>query len=158
MNRLVLAMGVGLIAISGSFASAQPAGGTHTILTPPQINWGAAPPSLPPGARAAVLYGDPTKEGMFVLRLRLPKGYKIPPHMHPKPEIVTVISGAFHVGMGTVANASKAKRLPPGSFFAFDPGMAHYAFVREETVVQLSSTGPWTITYVNEADDPRKKR
>ena len=158
MNRLVLAMGVGLIAISGSFASAQPAGGTHTILTPPQINWGAAPPSLPPGARAAVLYGDPTKEGMFVLRLRLPKGYRIPPHMHPKPEIVTVISGAFHVGMGTVANASKAKRLPPGSFFAFDPGMAHYAFVREETVVQLSSTGPWTITYVNEADDPRKKR
>ena len=158
MNRLVLAMGVGLIAISGSFASAQPAGGTHTILTPPQINWGAAPPSLPPGARAAVLYGDPTKEGMFVLRLRLPKGYKIPPHMHPKPEIVTVISGAFHVGMGTVANASKARRLPPGSFFAFDPGMAHYAFVREETVVQLSSTGPWTITYVNEADDPRKKR
>ena len=158
MNRLVLAMGVGLIAISGSFASAQPAGSTHTILTPPQINWGAAPPSLPLGARAAVLFGDPTKEGMFVLRLRLPKGYKIPPHTHPQPEIVTVISGAFHVGMGTVANASKAKRLPRGSFFAFDPGMAHYAFVQEETVVQLSSTGPWTITYVNEADDPRKKR
>lgn len=158
MKRLVLAMGVGLIAISGSFASAQPAGGTHTILTPPQINWSAAPPSLPLGARAAVLYGDPTKEGMFVLRLRLPKGYKIPPHTHPKPEIVTVISGAFHVGMGTVANPSKATRLPPGSFFAFDPGMAHYAFVQEESVVQLSSTGPWAITYVNEADDPRKRR
>ena len=158
MKKLVLAMGVSLIAISGSFASAQPAGRTHTLLTPPQIKWSAAPPSLPLGARAAVLYGDPAKEGMFVLRLRLPKGYKIPPHTHPKPEIVTVVSGAFHVGMGTKATTSQAKRLPPGSFFAFDPGMAHYAHVQEETVVQLSSTGPWTIAYVNEADDPRKKR
>ena len=158
MKRIVLVMGVSLIAISGSFASAQLAERTHTILTPTQINWSAGPPSLPLGARAAVLYGDPTKEGMFVLRLRLPKGYKIPPHRHPKPEIVTVISGAFHVGMGTVANARKARRLTPGSFFAFDPGMAHYAYVREETVVQLSSTGPWVITYVNDADDPRKKR
>lgn len=158
MKRAVLAMGVGLIATSGSFASVQPVEGTHTVVTPRQINWSAASPSLPSGARAAVLYGEPTKEGMFVLRLRLPKGYKIPPHTHPKPEIVTVISGAFHVGMGTVASARQATRLPPGSFFAFDPGMAHYAFVQEETVVQLSSTGPWVITYVNEADDPRKKR
>lgn len=158
MKRLVLALGVSLIVIPGSFASAQPAAGSHTLLTPPQIKWSAGPPSLPPGARAAVLYGDPAKEGMFVLRLRLPKGYKIPPHTHPKPEIVTVVSGAFHVGMGTKANASQAKRLPPGSFFAFDPGMAHYAYVQEETVVQLSSTGPWVITYVNEADDPRKKK
>lgn len=158
MKKLVLAMSVSLIAMSGSFASAQPAEGTHTILTPPQIAWSAGPPSLPLGARAAVLYGDPAKEGLFVMRLRLPKGYKIPPHTHPRPEIVTVVSGAFHVGMGTKANASKATRLPPGSFFAFNPGMAHYAYVQEETVVQLSSTGPWAITYVNEADDPRKRK
>ena len=158
MKKLVLAMSVSLIAMSGSFASAQPAEGTHTILTPPQIAWSAGPPSLPLGARAAVLYGDPAKEGLFVMRLRLPKGYKIPPHTHPRPEIVTVVSGAFHVGMGTKANAGKATRLPPGSFFAFNPGMAHYAYVKEETVVQLSSTGPWAITYVHEADDPRKRK
>ena len=158
MTRLVPAICMSFIAVCGSVAFAQTTGGTHTLLTPPQLKWNAAPPSLPPGAKAAVLYGDPAREGMFVLRLRLPKGYRIPPHTHPKPEIVTVISGAFHVGMGKTANAAQAKRLPPGSFFAFDPGMAHYAHVQEETVVQLSSTGPWTITYVNERDDPRKKR
>lgn len=158
MNRSVLAIAVSVIAVPGSFASAQSTGGTHALLTPPQIKWSAAPPSLPPGARAALLYGDPAKEGLFVLRLRLPKGYKIPPHTHPKPEIVTVVSGAFHVGMGRKANPKQAKRLPAGSFFAFDPGMAHYAHVQEETVVQLSSTGPWTITYVNDADDPRKNK
>lgn len=157
MMRIASAVGAGLIVVSAASASAQPTGGTHSIMTPPQIKWGPAPPSLPAGAQAAVLYGDPAKEGMFVLRLRLPKGYKIPPHTHPKPEIVTVVSGAFHVGMGTKADAKRARRLPPGSFFAFDPGMAHYAHVQEATVVQLSSTGPWAITYVNQVDDPRRK-
>src|SRR6266576_2182423 len=119
--------------------------------------WAKAPPSLPPGAEASVLYGDPGKEGLFVLRLKFPKGYAIPPHTHPKPEIVTVISGTFTLGMGNVPDKSNAKPLPAGSFFAFEPGMAHYAFTDEETVVQINSTGPWGINYVNPKDDPRQK-
>lgn len=128
---------------------------SHTIVTPAEIAWKAGPPSLQPGAQAAVLYGDPSKEGLFVMRLKLPAGFKIAPHTHPRPEILTVVSGAFHIGMGTAADKAKAQRLSPGSFFAFDPGLAHFAHVEEETVVQLSSTGPWTINYVNPADDPR---
>jgi quercetin dioxygenase-like cupin family protein len=90
-----------------------------------------------------------------VMRLKLPAGFRIDPHTHPKPEILTVISGAFHIGMGTIADPAKAQRLLAGGFFAFDPGLPHYAHVEVETVVQLSSTGPWTINYVNPADDPR---
>lgn len=138
-------------------ASAQHAGKIHRITTPSQIKWAAGPPSLPPGAQTAVLYGDPTKEGLFVMRLRLPKGYRIAPHTHPRPEILTVISGAFHLGTGETAVAARARPLPAGSFFALEPGTAHYAHVRQPTVVQLSSTGPWTINYVNAADDPRRK-
>jgi hypothetical protein len=67
---------------------------------------------------------------------------------------VTIISGTFTLGMGNVADKSKAKPLPAGSFFAFEPGMAHYAFTDEETVVQINSTGPWGINYVNPKDDP----
>ena len=129
----------------------------HTIVSADQVRWAAGPPSLQPGAQAAVLHGDPAKEGLFVMRLKLPAGYSIAPHTHPKPEIVTVISGAFNVGMGGVADKTKVQRLPAGSFFAFDSGMAHYAHVDEETVVQISSTGPWAITYVNPADDPREE-
>lgn len=157
MTREVVAIAASLFACYASVASAQSTSHAHKVLTPPEIKWSAGPPSLPAGAQAAVLYGDPAKEGLFVLRLRLPKGYKIPPHTHPKPEIVTVVSGAFHVGMGSKANPKQARRLPPGSFFAFAPGMAHYAHVQDETVVQLSSTGPWTINYINAADDPRRK-
>jgi hypothetical protein len=64
--------------------------GEHKVISPQDIKWGPAPPSLPAGAQAAVLYGDPGKEGLFAFRLKVPKGYHIAPHTHPKPEIVTV--------------------------------------------------------------------
>src|SRR3546814_14321955 len=93
----------------------------------------------------------------YMTLCRSPAGYKIPPTSHPRPELGTVISRAFHVGMGETADAAKAWRLPAGSYFSFDPGMNHYAHVEEESVVQLSSVGPWAINYVNKADDPRTK-
>ena len=131
--------------------------GEHKLIAPQDIKWGPAPPSVPPQAQAAVLYGDPGKEGMFAFRLKMPKDYHIAPHTHPKPEIVTVISGSARLGMGTTADRGKAQVLPAGSFFALSPGSAHYFFADEETVIQLNSTGPWGIDYVNATDDPRKK-
>ncbi|MCL4765927.1 MAG: cupin domain-containing protein [Hyphomicrobiaceae bacterium] len=127
------------------------------IVTPQEIEWGAGPASLPAGAQGALLYGDPGKEGPFALRLRLPKGYAIPPHSHPMPEIVTVISGTFRLGMGETSDPSKARPLPAGSFFAMPPGMNHFASNDEETIVQLNSVGPWNITYVDPKDDPRRQ-
>jgi quercetin dioxygenase-like cupin family protein len=129
----------------------------HKMVSPKDIKWGKAPPSIPPGAEAVVLYGDPGKEGMFAFRLKMPKGYHIAPHSHPKPEIVTVISGTARLGTGTTADRAKATVLPAGSFFVMSPGSAHYFFADEDTVVQLNSTGPWGITYVNPKDDPRQK-
>jgi quercetin dioxygenase-like cupin family protein len=147
----------GAIAIAGvSLAPAQMAG--HTTVTPAQVKWGPAPPSIPAGAQLAVLYGDPNKDGMFVMRLKFPKGLKLAPHTHPKPEIVTVISGTMHLGTGRTADPSKAQAMTVGSFFAMDPGMEHYGAFDEETVVQINSTGPWGITYVNPTDDPRTKQ
>lgn len=154
MNLLLVASAL----VLGTPTNAQQSHPAHKIIKAGEVNWTAGPPSLPRGAQASVLYGDPSKEGLFVMRLKLPAGFKIAPHTHPRAEILTVISGAFHIGMGKVANETKAQKLTSGSFFAFDPGIPHYAHVKEETVVQLSSTGPWTISYVNPADDPRQSR
>jgi quercetin dioxygenase-like cupin family protein len=129
---------------------------THTIVTPSDVQWGAAPPALPPGAEAALLFGDPSKEGPFALRLKFPQGYSVPPHSHPVKEVVTVISGTFGLGMGETADQSKMQSLPAGSFVAMDPGMAHYVSIDGETVIQINTTGPWGVTYVNPEDDPRK--
>lgn len=156
VSAIVIGLSVAAAAVSAPQALAQAADG-HSVVAASEIKWSPAPPSIPPGAQAAVLYGDPAKEGLFALRLKLPKGYALAPHTHPKPEIVTVISGMFRLGMGETADKSKAQPLGTGSFFALHPGMAHFAFADEETVIQLNSSGPWTLTYVNPNDDPRKK-
>ena len=128
----------------------------HTIVKPNDVKWSAGPPILPKGAEAAIIYGDPSKEGPFAMRLKMPKGYQVPPHTHPKPEINTVISGSVRLGMGETIDPSKAQALPVGSFFALQPGAAHYVTVDEDSVVQLNSNGPWSLNYVNPKDDPRK--
>lgn len=130
----------------------------HKILRPDDVKWAPGPPSLSKGAEVAVLYGDPAKDGLFAMRLKLPKGFQIAPHSHPRPEVVTVISGTFRIGMGETADPSKATALPAGGIFAFPPGMTHFASTDEETVVQLNSTGPWVVNYVNPKDDPRQKQ
>jgi hypothetical protein len=151
---LVVAVACALI---GAPATAQAMDG-HNIIAAQEIKWGPGPPSIPSGTQAVVLHGDPGKEGLFALRLRLPKAYALPPHTHRKPEIVTVISGTFHLGMGEKADKSKSRALPAGSFLALSPGMAHFAYTDEDTVIQLNSTGPWSLTYVDPKDDPRNKK
>jgi quercetin dioxygenase-like cupin family protein len=157
MNIALSVLVSSMIAVAGPACTAMAqTTDAHNVITPQDVKWGPAPASLPPGAQAAVLYGDPGKDGLFALRLKLPKGYHIPPHTHPKPEVVTVISGTFGLGTGKVADRSKAQALPAGSFFAMSPGMEHFAFADEDTVVQLNTTGPWGLTYVDPKDDPRK--
>ena len=104
-----------------------------------------------------MLLGDPSKEGLFVIRLKAPKGYRIPPHTHPNQEVVTVISGTINLGMGETADPAKAKALPAGTLYSLPPGMAHFARFEEETVIQVSTIGPWGINYINPKDDPRQK-
>jgi quercetin dioxygenase-like cupin family protein len=157
--KIALPTLITVIALAGvaSAATAETMDG-HTIVAPQQIKWAPAPAVLPPGAEVAVLFGDPTKEGLFAMRLKLPAGYSVPPHTHPVDEVVTVISGTFALGMGETADQSKAQALPAGSFFALPPDTAHYVFIDEETVIQISTVGPWGLTYVNPEDDPRKSQ
>jgi quercetin dioxygenase-like cupin family protein len=146
---------IGLAALAGSAVGQE--AGEHKLISPQDIKWGPAPSSVPAGAQAAVLYGDQSKEGLFAFRLKMPKSYHIAPHTHPKPEIVTVISGTARLGMGRTVDHDKAQVLPAGSFFALQPGAEHYFFADEDTVVQINSIGPWGINYVNPKDDPRPK-
>ena len=131
----------------------------HASFYPPaEIQWKDGPPSLPPGAKSAVLEGDPTKEGMFVMRVRLPDGYHVPAHTHPKPERVTVIQGTFKLAMGDNPKKAEARTLPAGTYGVWPPGMVHAVWVEGETIVQFHGTGPWAINYVNPADDPRNAK
>src|SRR4026207_508289 len=90
---------------------------THANLyLPTDIQWKEGPPSLPRGAKVAVLEGDPAKEGMFVMRVRVPDGFHIPAHTHPKPERVTVIQGKFKLAMGDKPKLADARILVAGTY------------------------------------------
>jgi quercetin dioxygenase-like cupin family protein len=101
-----------------------------------------------------VLSGDPTKEGPFTIRIKTPAGYKVPAHNHPTDELVTVITGAFAIGMGDKLDETRAETLKPGDFVAMPAGMNHFALTPETSVIQISSMGPFKINYVNPADNP----
>lgn len=132
--------------------------GTMQVYRAADVVWKAGPPSLPAGARFAVLEGDPSKEGLFTMRLQLPDGFTIPPHFHGGVEHITVIAGTFNVGMGEKVDPASAQSMPAGTFGFWPAGMRHFAFAKGETILQLHGQGPWTITYVNPADDPRTKK
>lgn len=122
------------------------------------VKWGPAPNVLPPGAQIAVVSGDPSKEGLYVIRLKMPAGYKIAAHYHPMTEYITVLSGAFHLGMGDKLDTQKGAALRAGGFAENPAKMNHYGWTSEETVLQVHGQGPFTITYIDPADDPSKKK
>jgi hypothetical protein len=105
----------------------------------------------------AVVAGDPSKAAPFVVRLKMPAGYKINPHWHPTDENVTVISGTFAVAMGDTFTAAGMKSLPAGAFALLPAQMHHYAMAKTPAVVQVHAVGPFALTYVNPADDPSKR-
>ena len=150
-----ISLGVAVILWSGLPLQAQEQ--HHTAVATDAVKWGPAPPSLPPGGQLAVLLGDPTKEGPFVMRVKFPAGFIIPPHRHSKDEMVTVISGSVALTPGEKVDRTSAKALPAGSFIVLPAGMAHYAFADTESVVQLHGVGPFDVTYIDPKDDPRKK-
>jgi anti-sigma factor ChrR (cupin superfamily) len=127
-----------------------------SIYQPGALKWVDGPRSLPPGVKIALLEGDPAKQGPFVFRLKLPDGYRIPPHTHPKAERLTVLSGEFHIGMGDKFDSTKGEKMPAGTYGTWPAGMKHFVWVKGETVIQLHGEGPWQIRYLNPDDDPRR--
>jgi quercetin dioxygenase-like cupin family protein len=131
---------------------------THIMVTPGDVRWGACPPMLPPGAQCAAVEGDPAAANvLFATRVRMPDGYRIPPHFHPADEHVVVLQGTFTVGTGDAFDPAKGTALGAGSFMVVPKGMHHYAWTTGETVLQVYAIGPWGLSYVNPADDPRAR-
>jgi len=122
-----------------------------------ELVWADAPPSLPPGAKIAVIEAGGLKNPEpFTFRLKLPPNYEIAPHTHPAIEHVTVLSGTFYFAEGS--DPEKAREYTAGSVIIMPIGHSMVAFTKdEEAVIQVHGTGPWGITYLDSADDPRNK-
>lgn len=136
-------------------ASEAPAS-AHVMVKAAAVQWGDAPPAFEPGARAAVMAGDPGRAGLFVLRLKTPAGFRIARHWHPTDEHVTVIEGDLTLEMGEGAKRHSAT-FGPGDYVLLPAKMQHAASTTAGMVVQVHGTGPFELIYVDPDDDPRKR-
>jgi len=128
----------------------------HRMIAPGDLKW-IDVPSLPAGAKIAVIEGPMNEAVPFTIRLKFPANYRIPAHWHPAVERVTVLSGTFYMGVGDKLDMQNSMAVTPGGIMILQPKTNHFAWNKEEVVVQLNGTGPWGITYVNPADDPRNQ-
>ena len=149
-----LALTCGLCALLGPQTLAQHSK-EHIMLLPSELTWTDLP-SLP-GVKIAVIEGPLNQAVPIMFRLKFPANFKVLPHWHPGIEHITIISGTLHMGIGSVFDASKTRALTPGSVSIMQPGTHHYVWTNEETIGQIHSIGPWSVNYVNPADDPAKK-
>ena len=94
--------------------------GTHQMAMPDELKWTDVP-SLPAGAKIAVIEGPLNEAVPFTFRLKFPANYQIPAHWHPAIEHVTVISGTFHMGTGDKLDQSDTKALSAGSVAIMQP-------------------------------------
>lgn len=128
------------------------------MLNKADLKWVDAPPSLPKGAKVAIITGDPSKEGWYTIRVMLPENYKVPPHWHPADEHLTVIEGTLYMGLGEQFDEGKATQLNEQGYSLLPAKTAHYAFSKGKCLFEATAMGPYAINYINPADDPRKKQ
>ena len=145
--RIMLVPGLLLL-----FAARLPAQGTPVAPAAPArlLRWGPAPAVFPPGAKMAVVSGDPSKAGSFTIQLAMPDGYRIPPHFHPTDEAVEVKRGTFLFGMGDTLDVAKTQAMKAGARGSVAANMHHFAIAKGATVVVVTAVGPFAMTYVKQ--------
>jgi quercetin dioxygenase-like cupin family protein len=153
MRNAVLVVAVGFVGQMLAVAADIP-----PVRSAKDVKWGAPPPVFPPGAKFAAIAGDPAAAGLVTVRFGMPAGYAIPPHFHPTDEHITVLTGSFSIGMGDAVDKTHALTLSPGGYGVAMANMHHYAYTTTGATIQVHMQGPFSITYVNLADDPSKKR
>jgi len=148
MKNFSFAVAAATLLACGAVALAAPAPAAGpTIITPDTIKWMPGTGDIPATVGVAVLEGDPSKPGPFILRLNIPDGTKFPVHYHDDTERLTIISGTFMAGIGTTFDDSKMMALPAGSYCVLPAGLRHYAMAKGPTVVQLSGNGPFAMKH-----------
>jgi quercetin dioxygenase-like cupin family protein len=156
--RMTTVAAVAAIAVAAALpatAIAQHGAHAHTFATAKDLKWNDTPAL--PGAKLAVIEGPLNEAKPFTMRIRFPANYKIAPHYHTAIEHVTVISGEFVMAVGEKAGQGQETRLQPGDVAIMQPKTPHYAYTTKPTEVQVHGVGPWTLTFVDPKDDPRKQ-
>jgi len=120
-----------------------------------ELKWFDVP--LVPGAKAALLYGDPTRAGTVILRFMFPANCQTPPHRHPYDEYTTILSGTVYYGEGEAFDSSSPQIGKAGTFAIVPARQAHFVWTSDvPAIVQLQFEGPLQTIPVSSSDETRK--
>jgi quercetin dioxygenase-like cupin family protein len=145
----VAAVAAVLTVCAGLVAQEKKPSESHAIVNADELKW----TPIISGWEIAVVSGDPNKEGQsFTIRFRGVDGAKTPPHWHPTDESITVLKGAFLIGVGEKYDEQQLKVMNVGSFLTMPKEMRHFARAKGETIIQAHGTGPFTVNWVNPAE------
>jgi len=148
MHRLGLAAALAAPLLWADAAMAtelKPAAVTYT--PPDKIDWKVNPN----GADNAVLLGDPSKEGLYIVLVRWHAGHMSHPHFHPNDRFITVISGTWWVGTGTKFDPGATVPMPAGSYVVHYGKQVHYDGAKDgDCVLEIVGEGPATATPAEE--------
>jgi hypothetical protein len=137
--------------------SHQPGEDVFRSVLPEDIDWQPFP-SFPPSARLAVVVGDTSQPGPYVVRVKVPGGVKLMPHIHHEDRVYTVMSGVFYIGRGDRFDETRLEAYPPGAVVVLPGGTTHFHWARSgEYITQVTALGPISLDYVNPDDDPRNR-
>ena len=124
----------------------------------PRTSTGSRFPRFRRQSELAVLVGEPSKPGPYLIRVKVPHGVKLMPHKHPEDRIYTVMSGVFYIGLGEQFDGDKVKAYPPGSVIVLPGDTSHFHWAKSgEYVTQVSAIGPLGLDYLDPVDDPREQ-
>jgi quercetin dioxygenase-like cupin family protein len=115
--------------------------------------------AFPPSVQLAVVVGDPSQPGPYTIRVKAPRGVKIPPHKHPEDRVYTVLYGVFYVGRGEEFDESKLEAFPPGAVVILPGNTAHFHWAKSsEYITQITGIGPLGLEYIDAKNDPRNEK
>jgi quercetin dioxygenase-like cupin family protein len=120
-------------------------------LQPEEIQWKDAPGYA--GVQTAVIAGDPSKPGVYVVRVKFSPGVMSRPHFHPDDRYAIVIKGTWWTGTGDVFDPSKTVPVHAGGFMKHPAGGHHFDGAKdEEVILQLIGMGPGGTTMIHPED------
>ncbi len=136
----------------------QPGQATFKTILNEDINWQPFP-AFPQGVLLAVLVGNPSSPGPYMIRVKAPSDAKLMPHKHPEDRIYTVMSGIFYIGLGEKFDSDKLQPYPPGSIIILPGDTPHFHWAKSgEYITQVTAIGPLGLEYIDSNDDPRKQK
>jgi len=139
----------------GTAIAHQPGQDVFKSVLSEDINWKPFA-AFPPSVRLAVIVGQPSEDGPYTIRVRVPRGVKLMPHRHPEDRVYTVISGVFYIGLGEEFAPEKLEAYPPGSVIVLPGNTSHFHWAKSsEYVTQVTAIGPLGLEYLSADDDPR---